>query len=66
MTRNRKTYIVLGFLAGLLAVVFGTRHAKPTTEDLKKVEFKTSTQRLGLRFTDHLRDVFRFKWLKKT
>ncbi|MGA2071037.1 MAG: hypothetical protein ABSG97_06775 [Sedimentisphaerales bacterium] len=65
MVLHRKTNTVLGFLAGLLAAVFGTKTAKPSTEDLKRAEFTTSTQRLGVRFTDRIRDVFRFKWLKK-
>ena len=66
MVLHRKTNTVLGFLAGLLATVFGTKSTKPSVEDLKRAEFTTSTQRLGIRFTDRIRDVFRFKWLKKT
>jgi hypothetical protein len=65
MVLHRKTNSVLGFLAGLLATIFGTRTAKPSVEDLKRAEFTTSTQRLGIRFTSRIRDVFRFKWLKK-
>jgi hypothetical protein len=65
MVLHRKTNTVLGFLAGLLATVLGTKAAKPSMEDLKRAEFTTSTQRLGIRFTDRIRDVFRFKWLKK-
>ncbi len=66
MVLHRKTNTVLGFLAGLLATVFGTKAAKPSMEDLKRAEFGTSTQRIGVRFTERIRDVFRFKWLKKT
>jgi hypothetical protein len=66
MVLHRKTNTVLGFIAGLFAAVFRTRPAKPSVEDLKKAEFKTSTQKLGIRFTGRIRDVFRFKWLKKT
>ncbi len=36
-----------------------------TSDDLAKAEFKTSTQRLGVRFTDRIRGVFRFKWVKR-
>jgi hypothetical protein len=64
MILHKKTNTGLGFLAGLIATVFGAKTTKPTTEDLKRAEFKTSTQRLGMRFTDRIRDVFRFKWLK--
>jgi hypothetical protein len=35
-------------------------------EDLKRAEFGTSTQKIGVRFTERIRDVFRFEWLKKT
>jgi hypothetical protein len=65
MTSHRKTNAVLGFLAGALSAVFGAKSAKPTAEDLKQVDFGTSTQRLGVRFTERIRDVFRFKWLKR-
>ena len=38
---------------------------KPTPEDYRKADFPTSTQKLGLSFTDHLRNTFRFRWIKK-
>jgi hypothetical protein len=66
MVLHRKTNTVLGFLAGLLSAAFGAKSAKPSMEDLKRAEFGTSTQRMGIRFTSRIRDVFRFKWLKKT
>jgi hypothetical protein len=66
MVLHRKTNTVLGFLAGLLATVFGTKTAKPSMEDLKRAEFGTSTQKIGVRFTERIRNVFRFKWLRKT
>jgi hypothetical protein len=54
-----------GFLAAGLAALFGKSPAKPTAEDLSRMEFKTSTQRLGVRFTEKIRDVFRFRWIKR-
>ena len=66
MVIHRKINTVLGFLAGLLATVFGTKTAKPSMDDLKRAEFGTSTQKIGVRFTERIRDVFRFEWLKKT
>jgi hypothetical protein len=66
MVLHRKTNTVLGFLAGLMATVFGTKAPKPSAQDLKRAEFKTSTQQLGIRFNKRIRDVFRFKWLKKS
>jgi hypothetical protein len=56
---------VLGFIAGIFGAAFGPRVAKPTPKDLKNADFPTSTQRMGVRFTDRIRDVFRFKWIKK-
>ena len=56
---------LLALIAGLLLSMFGKSPAKPTPADLQRAEFKTSTQRLGIRFTERIRDVFRFKWLRK-
>lgn len=55
----------VGFVGGILTSIFGKRRRKPTVEDLKRAEFKTSTQRLGVRFTEKIREVFRFRWLRK-
>jgi hypothetical protein len=54
----------LGLLAAGLLSIFGKKPARPGLDDLKRAEFTTSTQRLGVRFTERVRDVFRFKWLK--
>lgn len=59
--KTKKT--VLGFIAAILSV-FG-RKPKPTAEDFQKLEFKTSTQRMGIRFTEKIRNTFRFRWIKK-
>jgi hypothetical protein len=50
--------------AGLLSI-FGRRKIKHTQDDLRKAEFQTSTQRLGIRFNEKIRDVFRFRWIRK-
>jgi len=55
----------LGLLAGGLLSTFGKSPAKPAADDLRRMEFKTSTQALGVRFTEKMRQVFRFRWLKK-
>jgi len=54
----------LGLLAAGLLSLFGKAPAKPAPDDLKRADFPTSTQRLGIRFSEKIRDVFRFKWLK--
>jgi hypothetical protein len=56
---------IAGFFAGLFLSVFGKKH-RVAEEDFKRNEFSTSTQRLGVRFTDRIRDVFRFRWIRKT
>jgi hypothetical protein len=64
MTERRKINAFFGFLAGIISALFGNK-AKPTAENHKNADFPTSTQRMGVRFTDRIRDVFRFKWFKK-
>lgn len=41
------------------------RKGKDTPRQLWRREFKSSTQRLGIRFSERLRDAFRVRWLKK-
>jgi hypothetical protein len=65
MSVRTKINSFLGLLAGGLLSIFGKSPAKPTAADFQRAEFKTSTQRLGIRFTERIRDVFRFKWLRK-
>ncbi|RKY25761.1 MAG: hypothetical protein DRP62_00430 [Planctomycetota bacterium] len=59
-----KTNSFLGLVAGILSA-FGKSSAKPNAGDLKRADFKTSTQQIGVRFTEKIRSVFRFRWLKK-
>jgi hypothetical protein len=56
----------LGLLAAWLLSLFGKSPSKPAADYLKRADFKTSTQHLGVRFSEKIRDVFRFKWLKLT
>lgn len=55
---------VPSWLAGLF---FSFRKSKPkiTTAELEKADYKISTQSLGIGFTEHLRNVFRFKWIRR-
>ena len=55
----------LSLVASGLMSIFSSKRIKHTNEDLKRAEFKTSTQSLGIRFNEKIRDVFRFKWLRK-
>ena len=65
MSVRYKIGSVLGFFASGLLSIFGKSPRKPTVTDLKQAEFKTSSQSLGIRFTERIREVFRFKWIKR-
>ena len=54
----------LGSLAGGIMSLFG-RIKKPTIQDIAKKDFPASTQRIGVRFSERIRAVFRRIWLKK-
>ena len=59
---------LLGFLTGFLLAIFGGKSKKAgdiAVENLKRSEFKTSTQAFGMRFTDKIRGVFRRRWLRR-
>ena len=64
MTIHCKKKSFIGWAAGFLMSKTGKKTSKPTGEDLKQAEFKTSTQGMGVRFSEKIRDVFRFKWIK--
>jgi hypothetical protein len=66
MRFHTKINSFLGLLAAGLLSLFGKSPSKPAADDLKRADFKTSTQRLGIRFSKKIRDVFRFRWLKLT
>lgn len=55
----------IGRLAAAIAALF--RHEPPRVgpEDLRKYDFPTATQRMGVRFSERIRDVFRLRWLKR-
>lgn len=65
MSDRNKTSKFFGSLAGVVLRIFGKSPAKAGPDDLKRIEFKASTQRLGVRMTKRIRDVFRNKWLRK-
>jgi hypothetical protein len=54
----------LGSLAGRMLLLFG-RKQKSTDKDALKTEFKTSTHRLGVRFSEKIRSVFRHRWVRQ-
>jgi hypothetical protein len=65
MRIRKKINSFFSFLAAGLLTIFGRTPARPATKDLRRMEFKSSTQRLGIRFRERIRKVFRYKWIKK-
>ena len=55
----------LGAIAGSIMLLFTKKNKESTPEDLKKHDFPTSTQRMGLRFNERIRGIFRHRWIKK-
>jgi hypothetical protein len=39
---------------------------KLKSKNLKEIDFSSSTQKMGVRFTDRIRDIFRHRWVKKS
>ncbi len=69
-SKNKRGYRnknhIVNFIAGGVFAIFGAKRLRqPKTDDLKHAEFKTSTQRLGVRFSERIRDIFRIKWTRK-
>jgi hypothetical protein len=52
-------------LAGLIARLFRTRLPEVTGEDLQRNDYSTSTQRMGVRFTERIRNAFRLRWIRE-
>ena len=54
----------LGLVAGWILGLFG-KLPKVGAKDLRQMESRTSTQRIGVRFAERIRGFFRGRWLKK-
>jgi len=64
MPFSTKINSFLGFLAAGILSLFGKSAPKPGPDDLKRADFAASTQRLGIRFSEKIRDAFRLRWLR--
>jgi len=64
MSQRSKIGGVLGLAAGLCMKMFGKR-SRQGGETQKKLDFSTSSQRMGVRFTEKVRNRFRERWLRK-
>ncbi|UCE49806.1 MAG: hypothetical protein JSW47_06570 [Phycisphaerales bacterium] len=64
MRSRGKRNSFFGLVAGGLLWLFGRTRAEAAPDDLRRADLTTSTQRLGVRFGERIRDVFRFRWLR--
>ena len=48
----------------LAIILRGRRKDDPTRDELREHLWQTSTDRMGLRFTETIRDAWRGRWLK--
>jgi hypothetical protein len=61
---SRRT-LWLGLFGGLLAQFGRRKTPRITGTELKRHEFPTSTQRMGVHFAERIRDTFRFRWIRR-
>jgi hypothetical protein len=64
MSVKTKKNSFYSFLAAVFSIFL--RRPKPDNKNLKNADFKTSTQSMGVRFNEHIRNVFRFRWIHRT
>jgi hypothetical protein len=62
--KNKKYGIKL-FLLRVFSFLCSSSKLKSTSDDLKKMDFPASAQRVGITFTDKIRNAFRHKWVKR-
>ncbi|MDH4203878.1 MAG: hypothetical protein OEV87_13435 [Phycisphaerae bacterium] len=55
----------LGWGAGWLLKLFGKNPRLQSTAELYRKDFHPNTQKMGLRFSERIRNVFRHLWLKR-
>ncbi|MBN1844658.1 MAG: hypothetical protein JW810_03175 [Sedimentisphaerales bacterium] len=52
-------------LAGWIFYGLTLRRRSPDADTLAKVDYSASSQRMGIRFTETLRDLWRPRWLRR-
>jgi hypothetical protein len=55
----------LGLAAGLISRLSHTPRRNLVGADLKKHDYATSAQRMGVRFTERVRNMFRLRWIRE-
>jgi hypothetical protein len=63
--RRRNRALWLGLLGAGLGRLVRRRLPPAGGDDLRRHDFGWSTQRMGVRFTERIRDSFRFRWIRK-
>lgn len=64
MNQNASKQKRLGWGAGLLMGLFGRKPKPHSNAELYNNDFHPNTQKMGLRFTERIRTVFRMQWLR--
>jgi len=54
----------LGLVAGLFLKLFEKMPRSHSATELYKEDFRPNTQKMGLRFSERIRNVFRHRWLR--
>lgn len=54
----------LGAITGAILSVFGKKRDL-SIKDLEHAEFRTGTARMGVRFSEKIRNTFRGRWFRK-
>jgi hypothetical protein len=55
---------MIGWILSLAFALIPWRSARPRDEDFRREIWRTDTRRMGVRFTERLRDRFRRTWLR--
>jgi hypothetical protein len=55
----------ISFLLRLITSIYSLFRPKATPDDMRKMEFSSSSQRLGVSFTEKIRNIFRYRWIKR-
>ena len=63
MKTEKKHNSFIGSIAGVIVSLFAK---KPSKKNLKDIDYTSSTKKMGVTFTDKIRNTFRHKWIKKS
>ena len=63
MKTEKKHNPLISAIAGAIVSLFAKKTPK---KNLKDIDYTSSTQKMGITFTDKIRNTFRGKWIKKS